>query len=384
MKSLIIILTVFYYFNLTAQIKIEEEKIDEGVIHKKIINSKDTLTINELKVDFSKGGYILRSVKAKNKLNEKETTSGMAKMLSDSGYKVLAAINSDFFEDDGEVINNMISEGDFVKAVKFTDSKYNPFVNSQFAVTFNNQLLIEQFVFNGNIFLPDGSIEEINRINSKPDSNSFSLYNSYQGNNTPAEPDKWREVEFVLKPIGNNLDTLFFVIDNVFEGGNNQIPGKGFILSSNNNGSYYLERELSEKDTVRILLRYNPRYSALRTLAGGWPRLVADGKNTVKSDSSIEGIFPGFSTTKHPRTGIGFSKDSSTIYFITVDGRQESSSGISLEDFADFMISEGVYQGLNLDGGGSTTMVINSKVVNNPSDSTGERKVGNSLVLIKK
>jgi exopolysaccharide biosynthesis protein len=60
------------------------------------------------------------------------------------------------------------------------------------------------------------------------------------------------------------------------------------------------------------------------------------------------------------------------------------SRGMSLLEFADLMIDEGIYQGLNLDGGGSTTMIINNKVVNSPSDNTGERAVGNCLVLIKK
>ena len=49
---------------------------------------------------------------------------------------------------------------------------------------------------------------------------------------------------------------------------------------------------------------------------------------------------------------------------------------MTLVEFADLMIKEGIYQGLNLDGGGSTTMVINGKVENSPSDKTGERKVG--------
>ena len=59
------------------------------------------------------------------------------------------------------------------------------------------------------------------------------------------------------------------------------------------------------------------------------------------------------------------------------------SLSMSLLEFADLMIDEGIYQGLNLDGGGSTTMIINNKVVNSPSDNTGERAVGNSLVLIR-
>ena len=95
-----------------------------------------------------------------------------SKSLTDSGYNVIAAINADFFESDGEIINNMISEGDFVKAVKFTDSPFNLFVNTQFAITENKKLLMDQFVFNGQLILPGGISETISRINSKTDSNS--------------------------------------------------------------------------------------------------------------------------------------------------------------------------------------------------------------------
>ncbi len=56
---------------------------------------------------------------------------------------------------------------------------------------------------------------------------------------------------------------------------------------------------------------------------------------------------------------------------------------MTLLEFANFMITEGVHTGLNLDGGGSTTLIINDKIVNNPSDPTGERLVGNSLLIIK-
>ena len=54
---------------------------------------------------------------------------------------------------------------------------------------------------------------------------------------------------------------------------------------------------------------------------------------------------------------------------------------VALNEFADFMLSLGAYQALNLDGGGSTTMVINGKVVNSPSDSDGERKIGDCIAI---
>ena len=383
MKNLIILLCLLFTIS-NAQKKIDEKIVFPGVVHKTIINSTDTLMINVLKVNLSQGNYYLSSVKAKNLLNERETTSDISKALSDSGYQVIAALNADFFEQDGEVINNMISEGKFVKAVKFTDSPFNTFVNSQFAITYDNKLLLEQFVFSGNVFFPDGTIEEIRRINSKADSNSITIYNSFQGNYTPVVPETWAVSEVLLIPAGQSGDTAFFTIgDSLKQSGHTQIPNDGFIISANNKYAYYLSREFEIGDTIKLLLKLNPNFTNIRSLTGGWPQLVKDGKSLIKSNLNIEGVIQRFSENRHPRTGVGFSKDSTTVYFITVDGRQQMSRGMSLLEFADLMIDEGIYQGLNLDGGGSTTMIINNKVVNSPSDNTGERAVGNCLVLIR-
>lgn len=383
MKNFIILLCLLFTIS-NAQKKIDEKIVFPGVVHKTIINSTDTLMINVLKVNLSQGRYYLSSVKAKNLLNEREKTSDISKALSDSGYQVIAALNADFFEQDGEVINNMISEGKFVKAVKFTDSPFNTFVNSQLAITYDNKLLLEQFVFSGNVFFPDGTIEEIRRINSKADSNSITIYNSFQGNCTPVVPEKWAVSEVLLIPAGQSADTTFFTIgDSLKQAGHTQIPNDGFIISANNKYAYYLSRECEIGDTIKLLLKLNPNFTNIRSLTGGWPQLVKDGKSLIKSNLNIEGVIQRFSENRHPRTGVGFSKDSTTVYFITVDGRQQMSRGMSLLEFADLMIDEGIYQGLNLDGGGSTTMIINNKVVNSPSDNTGERAVGNCLVLIR-
>jgi exopolysaccharide biosynthesis protein len=48
------------------------------------------------------------------------------------------------------------------------------------------------------------------------------------------------------------------------------------------------------------------------------------------------------------------------------------------------MQSLGIANGLNLDGGGSTTLILRGRVVNHPSDSTGERTVGNALLITRK
>ena len=384
MKIKLIIISILLTISIRSQINIKEEIIDKGIIYKKIINTIDTLSIDILKIDLSANEYELRTVKANNLLNAKEITTAMVKTLTDSGYNVLAAINADFFEADGEIINNMISDGGFIKAVRFTDSPFNSFVNTQFAITDDDKLLMDKFVFNGQLILPNGISEPINRINSKADSNSVTLYNSFQGEYTPTTEVNWFVSEIFLEVFRQNLDTLFCVATESFRVGGNMIINSDFILSANNKYARYLEREIKTGDTLRIILRLNPTYTNINSLIGGWPRLVKDGINLISVNDSLEGSLPRFTNSRHPRTGIGFSKDSSGIFFITVDGRQQTSRGMTLLEFADLMIDEGIYQGLNLDGGGSTTMVINNKIVNSPSDKTGERKVGNCIMLIKK
>lgn len=384
MRTKLLVFSIFLAITAYPQVNSVENIIDKGIVHKKIINFRDTLSINVLQIDLSSNDYELRTVKAHNLLNAKETTSDMVRTLTDSGYNVIAAINADFFKEDGEIINNMISEGEYVKAVKFTDSPFNPFVNTQFAIMNDYKLLMEQFVFNAQLLLSNGITEPISRINSKADSSSITLYNSFQGVYTPKAPDNWFVSEISLNILHRNQDSLFCIIADSSEHGGNKIINSDFVLSTNNKYAHFLEREINISDTVKVILQMNPSYSNISELVGGWPRLVKDGINLMKINDTAEGDLPRFSKVKHPRTGIGFSKDSTIVYFITVDGRQESSSGMTLMEFADLIIEEGVYQGLNLDGGGSTTMVVNNRVVNSPSDITGERKVGNCIVVIKK
>lgn len=100
----------------------------------------------------------------------------------------------------------------------------------------------------------------------------------------------------------------------------------------------------------------------------------------VFDDWSEERIAEGFDTTRHPRTMIG--DDGTSIWLITVDGRQPwISLGMSFKELQGLARRLGLRSALNLDGGGSTTMVIRGVIVNNPSDQTGARKVSDAIVV---
>jgi hypothetical protein len=118
---------------------------------------------------------------------------------------------------------------------------------------------------------------------------------------------------------------------------------------------------------------------------GGGPRLVHRGRNSVNRDWSREGVGREFTKLRHPRTAIGFSRSQQTLWWVVADGRQPGYSvGINLSDLADHLVRLGADEAINLDGGGSSCMVVGGKIVNKPSDQTGTRPVCNTFHLVRK
>ena len=66
---------------------------------------------------------------------------------------------------------------------------------------------------------------------------------------------------------------------------------------------------------------------------------------------------------------------------VTVDGRSAESVGMNLQELAEFLLEIGATDAMNLDGGGSTTMFLDGKVVNKPSDKDGERRVSDAILV---
>jgi exopolysaccharide biosynthesis protein len=116
-------------------------------------------------------------------------------------------------------------------------------------------------------------------------------------------------------------------------------------------------------------------------IIGGWPRILRDGVSIAADAATLEGTISRNAEMRHPRTAVGFSRDSSTLYIFTVDGRSPTSVGMTLVELADVMRRLGAWQAMNFDGGGSTTMVVKDVVVNAPSDPTGPRPVSDALLV---
>jgi hypothetical protein len=82
---------------------------------------------------------------------------------------------------------------------------------------------------------------------------------------------------------------------------------------------------------------------------------------------------------RHPRTAIGCTGNGEVVV-VTVDGRSSESKGLTLDELASLMLKLGCSDAMNLDGGGSSTMVLGGTVLNRPSDG-GLRSVANAVLL---
>jgi len=105
-------------------------------------------------------------------------------------------------------------------------------------------------------------------------------------------------------------------------------------------------------------------------------------KGNIVDDWSPEGLTPEvFTDVRHPRTVIG-QDDRGAIWLVAIDGRQpDYSIGMRFADLQHLADRLHLTDALNLDGGGSTTMVIKGVVVNKQSDAGGPRPVGDAILV---
>jgi exopolysaccharide biosynthesis protein len=141
-----------------------------------------------------------------------------------------------------------------------------------------------------------------------------------------------------------------------------------FVLWADGSGSIVTEGSASAQELVD--------QGALQVLSFG-PGLVENGEITVSENEEV-----GRAKASNPRTAIGVISPLHYV-FVVSDGRTDASAGLSLYQLAQFMQGLGVQTAYNLDGGGSSTMVFNGSVVNQPTTNgrIGERKVSDIVYI---
>jgi hypothetical protein len=361
-------------------------QVAPGVTHRRVTSAAGPWRINVLEIDLRRPDLAIRGVRACDRLFGRERPSAIARRLRAEGVNVVAVMNADFFDlrgGTGASESNVIVDGEIVKAVTLTDSPFDAFdnVHTQFGITTARVPVLERFQLQGTVQTPSGEwpLLAVNAIAS----DGLSLLTRWSDSLVVATVPLDDAIRVPLLKIGGKADTAFYRVDSTARSGAPTIGSEHIsVLVASGPARSHAER-LRPGDRVSIVARFSPHHGTMRTLVGGWPRIVEGGKNVALLADSIEGTVPRFSRARHPRTAVGISRDSATVYLVVVDGRQKASVGMTLEELANAMIALGAFEALNLDGGGSTALVVRDSIVNVPSDPNGERPVGNAIVVTR-
>ena len=215
------------------------------------------------------------------------------------------------------------------------------------------------------------------------------LYTPRMGDST--HTNRRRAYEIILTglkpPITGSYESAF-VIDRFGRGGNNPIPDNGGVISFRSRIDKKLEAQLDAGKEGKIEIRLEPAvWNRTIQAIGGRIRLVKNGRvnaSLEKHHHTQKKHTPGkrqrdLVLSYEPRTALGYNAQK--LILIVADGRRVGySTGLSLYRLASFLVKLGATEAINLDGGSSSTFVVDGKVVNRPSGQN-ERDVLNAVFI---
>ena len=307
-----------------------------------------------------------------------ETPPHMATSNTRPGHEVVAAVNGDFFitsvlSEIGIPLSGQVSEGEML------ESTHNC---ACFVMDRNRRPYIDRLRFSGQVTCGQDSfplnlvnrlryyVEDIAADQSILFTNAFGRW-TYFGSSTgkmvllrPASG------KFLWRP--NGMEQC--VVESVFDArGLTDIPdGKAILWLKGSFADHAASITAGDMLNISFRLTFNnePGDVEIHQLIGGSNDIIMQNGVLVQDWEEL-----------HPRTAVGFNADSTRLYFVVVDGRQDISVGATLKDMMGIFLALGAVNAMNLDGGGSSCMVVNDEVINNPSDGS-VRPVGNGCLLV--
>ena len=306
------------------------------------------------------------------------TPSHMATSNTRPGHEVVAAVNGDFFmtsplSEIGIPLSGQVSDGEML------ESTHNC---ACFVMDRNCRPYIDRLRFSGQITCGQDSfpLNLVNRLRYYVESiaadqsilftNAFGRWTYYGSSTGKMVLLRPANGKFLWKPNG----TEQCVVESVFDAqGLKTIPdGKAILWLKGTYADHAASITAGDMLNISFSLSFNNELGdvEIHQLIGGSNDIIMQNGVLVQDWQEL-----------HPRTAVGFNADSTRLYFVVVDGRQDISVGATLKDMMGIFLALGAVNAMNLDGGGSSCMVVNDEVINDPSDGY-VRPVGNGCILV--
>jgi hypothetical protein len=313
------------------------------------------------------GLYRLTPLLSNGTIIGRETVSSMQRDAS--AQMTTVGVNGDFFHWTGGWPSGLLIRNGVVE-------HQSALGRASVGVDSGATLRTEKVPWAGRWHGPDGVWYPVSQLNEPPRANAAALFTPVWGADTPAVKNG---VTIVLEPFPPTTarTDLVGTIVSVTNGAANDVPADGAVLVARGTSARpFAALPVGTQVTLRIPLPND--WATVTDAVSSGPTLVRDGKPIFNAG---EALTPVQLRGRDPRTAIGQRADG-TIVMLAVDGRRPGwSIGITNWDLAQTLVRYGCVTGFALDSGGSTTIAFDGKVLNRPSDSYGERPVGEALVI---
>ena len=330
-----------------------EQVIAPGVTYREIVRGRQEgpVKAHVLEVDM-KSGNTLRPVLSNDSVAGVETLSEMAERAQG-----IAMINGPYFMRNGEILGLLKIDKTIVSAPDMT--------RTSFGVMPDGKLMFDTASFSGYVELPDRTKVPIDGVNRSRGESELSLYNSYYAYWTLTHGEG---MEYTVR--GDRVVEM--------QAANSLIPEGAVVLSATGRAAWNLSG-LKPGSRLKIVQSVGAAWDNAVQAVGAGPCLVKDGQ--IYLTTMGEEFGSDVAGGRAPRTAIGVNKEGKAL-LVVVDGRRRTSTGFSLLELAQFMLDLGAVDAMNLDGGGSSEMIVGDQIVNQPSDGR-ERRIGAGIAVVR-
>jgi len=338
------------------------------------------LNVYVMEIDLTNPFVQIETCLSKDSALALERPTDMVKRKTAPGHEVIGATNGDFYFYQDPIEIGIPRSGQFRK----NELVANPTGRASFVLGPDDKPYIDRVDFSGVLKKGEKTtrIHTVNMLRLEAESaastDMMTLYTSAFGHVTSSMQGG---VKVIIRPksgdkffFGANTDVACIVEDVFPNTGVSLISDGRAVLHGRGKAAEFLE-SLAKGEEVSVSLGTNLRSS---------PGLLHDFKELVGGSDNIillNGERGEGDDLFNPRTGMGISKDKTKVYMMVVDGRQTNSKGATMKDFGEIFRAVGAWNAVNLDGGGSSVMVVNDKMVNSPSDGA-VRAVGNGVLVV--
>ena len=330
-----------------------EYVIAPGLIYREFLagRSAGPVRAHLLEVDF-KAGYALRPVLSNDSVAGIEALSEMA-----ARSQAVAMVNGPYYMRSGEILGLLKIDQMLVST---PDTP-----RTSFGVLPDGKIIFDSPAFTGHVELPDKTKIPIDGVNRGRGESELILYNTYYAYWTLTAGGGR---EFLVRD-GRIVDIR----------NDNSVISEGTVVLSASGRQAWLMADLKIGDPLKIVQTLGPVWDKVTQAVGAGPCLVKNGE--IYMTTLGEEFGSDVAGGRAPRTALGITKDGKAL-LVVVDGRSRSSVGYTLLELARFMLEQGAVEAMNLDGGGSSQMIIGSQIVNTPSDGR-ERRLGAGIAVVK-